>query len=227
MLNRTHARFAAFLETVPYFASLDPPIRDALAAAALQHTYGADEIVFLKGDPCPGLGILETGTLKGVRTSTDGREHTVNVFQPGEVCGAGSVFARKPNQLTLIALEPATIWFIEGRALWRLMARYPALMQSVVRQLAERVSFLVDMVEDLSLRTVEMRLARRLLEEAEDGVIERDRWATQAEIAAHLGTVTYVINRTLRGLEEDGLIAVSRDAIAILDPEGLQARVDM
>jgi len=40
------------------------------------------------------------------------------------------------------------------------------------------------MVEDLSLRSVEARLAQLLLELAEDGVVRRRRWATQGEIAA-------------------------------------------
>ncbi|MGC9400271.1 MAG: Crp/Fnr family transcriptional regulator [Anaerolineae bacterium] len=225
MPDTYHARLATFLSKFPYFEGLDEHVCRAIAAVAKRHTYTAHEIIFLKGDPCPGLGVLETGTLKGVRTSPDGREQIVKVFQPGEVCGAASVFTGKPNQLTMIALEPATLWFIESQALWRLMERYPLLMHSVVRQLAERVSGLVDLVEDLSLCTVEMRLARRLLEEATDDVIRRKRWATQAEIAARLGTVTYVINRALRGLEEDGLISVSRDAITILDPEGLRERV--
>ncbi len=214
-----------FLTEIPYFEGLNGSVYRALAAAAGRRTYRTDAVLFLRGEPCPGLGILTEGTLKGVRTSSDGREQIVKVFQPGEVFGAVSVFTGRPNQLTMIALAPVTVWFIPGRALLQLMERFPALMHSVVRQLAERVCGLIDLVEDLSLRTVEMRLARRLLEEAEDGVIRRDRWATQAEIAARLGTVTYVINRALRSLEEDGLISVSRDAITILNPEGLRERV--
>jgi CRP/FNR family transcriptional regulator len=117
------------------------------------------------------------------------------------------------------------VCFIDQASLWRLMTRFPTLMRSVVRQLAARTHELVELVDDLSLRTVEMRLARRLLEEAEGGVIERDRWATQSEMAARLGTVVYVLNRALRGLEEDRLISVTRGAITILDPAGLRERI--
>ncbi|MGC9349576.1 MAG: Crp/Fnr family transcriptional regulator [Anaerolineae bacterium] len=226
MSDTSRSKLAALLSELPYFEGLDERVCCAVAVIASRHSYDADAVVFLRGDPCPGLGILEEGTLKGVRTSPDGREQIVNVFQPGEVFGVASVFTRRPAQLTMIALEPVTIWFVQGRDLLVLMERFPALMHSVVCQLAERVCGLVDLVEDLSLRTVEMRLARRLLEEAMDGVMQRHRWATQAEIAAQLGTVTYVINRALRGLEEDGLISVSREAIIILDPEGLRERVD-
>jgi len=80
-------------------------------------------------------------------------------------------------------------------------------------------------VEDLSLRTVEARLARFLLEQATGGVLRRQRWATQAEMAARLGTVPDELNRALRSLAEEGLIQVKRHQIQILDRQGLEAKV--
>ena len=82
--------------------------------------------------------------------------------------------------------------------------------------------YLVRMVEDLSLRSVEARLARLLLEQAQGTIIHRQSWATQAEIASRLGTVPDVINRTLRKMSEDGIITVARQQIQILDPDTLK-----
>jgi CRP/FNR family transcriptional regulator len=79
----------------------------------------------------------------------------------------------------------------------------------------------VDLVEDLSLRTVRGRLARLLLEEAESGEVTR-HW-TQAEIAARLGTVREMIGRTLRALADAGHIRIDRQRIVLLDREGLEA----
>ena len=49
----------------------------------------------------------------------------------------------------------------------------------------------------------------------------RQRWATQAEMAARLGTVPDMVNRALRKLAEAGMIHVERQQIQILDKEGL------
>ena len=49
------------------------------------------------------------------------------------------------------------------------MDEYPALARQVVKDLAGRVMHLVRLVEDLSLRSVEGRLARLLLEQAAGG----------------------------------------------------------
>jgi CRP/FNR family transcriptional regulator len=76
-------------------------------------------------------------------------------------------------------------------------------------------------VEDLSLRSVRGRLARFLLERAEEGEVERE-W-TQDEIAARLGTVRDVVGRNLRALADAGLIEIRRQRIVLLDREGLEA----
>jgi CRP-like cAMP-binding protein len=44
---------------------------------------------------------------------------------------------------------------------------------------------------------------------------------TQTEMAARLGTVLDVVNRTLTSLETDGLISVARNKIHIQDPSKL------
>jgi len=80
------------------------------------------------------------------------------------------------------------------------------------------------LVADLSLHTVTARLARLLLEQAEGDVLHRHSWATQAEMAARLGTVPDVLSRALRGLVEAGLIQVQRHQIQILDRQGLAAQ---
>ena len=83
-------------------------------------------------------------------------------------------------------------------------------------------------MEDLSLRSVEARLASNLLKNARTSgdqlVVPRRRWATFDAMAIRLGTVRDVLSRSLHNLEDEGLLRVERDAIIILDPNGLEAR---
>jgi CRP/FNR family transcriptional regulator len=214
------------LNNVPYFAGLGDDVLNAIAQDVVQKTYAAGQVVFLKDEPCPGLGIVHEGLLKGVRYATSGREQIISLLRPGEIFNAVGVFANIPNPVTVIALKPTTIWLLPAERLQYLQIRFPVLTQRIVRNLAERTLALVDLVEDLSLRTVEMRLARWLLAKAQDSVMPRETWATQAEMAARLGTVTYVLNRALRSFEEAGLIDVNRQRIRILDRIGLKAKAE-
>jgi CRP-like cAMP-binding protein len=104
------------------------------------------------------------------------------------------------------------------------MDEHPPLCRTVTQNLANRVVHLVKLVEDLSLRTVEGRLARILLEQSTDDEKRRRCWATQAEMAARLGTVIDVVNRALHKLEEEGMIRIVRHQIEIVDPKHLEQK---
>jgi CRP/FNR family transcriptional regulator len=93
--------------------------------------------------------------------------------------------------------------------------------------MADRITYLAGMVAELSLHSVEVRLARLLLEAATGGALVRPAWLTQAELAARLGTVPDVLSRALRTLADAGLIRFDRRQITVLDRDKLAARASM
>lgn len=212
------------LAKITYFADLEPPVLQKLSSAAIQRKYDAGQVVFMEGEPCSGLYVVQDGWLKSVMIAASGREQVIRVVGPGDVFNELGVLAGGLNQITVQALEPATLWIIPQNVLLELMRRDPGFCLAIVRNLTQRIQHLMKLVEDLSLRPVEGRLARILLEAAQDGVINRRRWSTQAEMAARLGTVPDVLNRALRSLVEEGVIRLERQQIVILDPAALKAR---
>lgn len=212
----------ARLRDMPFFNGLDDVTLAPLARAARHREYQAGEVIVLEGEAQPGLYFLDSGYVKVVKSAPSGREQTLRVLEPGDTFNEIGVFSRKPNPATAIALEPSDVWLIPREVLTGLLRQRPDFAQSVIERMAERMLFLVSLVSDLSLRPVTGRLARLLLETAAGDVVQRPRWFTQAELAARLGTVPDVIQRSLRTLEADGLIAVDRAQIRILDRPGLE-----
>ena len=210
------------LSSAPLFSELDADVMDVVKGAATLHRYAAGETVFLQGDPCAGLYIVQEGWLKGIITSPSGREQIIRLLGPGDVFNEIGLLTDGKNLVTVQALEDSTLWIIERETMLRLMNEHPRLCRAITRNLAERVLHLMRLVEDLSLRTVKSRMARILLENAVEGVINRRRWMTQTEMAARLGTVLDVVNRTLNTLADDGLICVERQRIQILDHKRLE-----
>lgn len=104
---------------------------------------------------------------------------------------------------------------------------HPHTALQIMENMAERFISLVALTADLSLRTVEARLAKFLLERAHGDVLERKRWATHTELAAHLGTVPDVLSRVFRELTQAGLIEINRQQIRILNRAGLAKRAMM
>ena len=214
-------QFVQQLRTIPIFERLDESTLQELARGAVRREYQANEMVVLEGEAQPGLYYLEYGWLKVVKISPSGREQILRFLEPGETFNEIGVFTNQSNPATAIALEPAGIWLIRREALLNLLQKRPEFAQHIITKMAERMLYLVSLVTDLSLRPTTGRLARLLLEDANDGVLHRPRWYTQAELAARLGTVPDVIQRVLRGLESDGFIAVERHQIRILDRHAL------
>jgi len=210
------------LKAVSYFSTLDDAALKLVAQQAIRRVYDAGQVILLEGEPCTGLYIVESGWLKAVKIGMDGREQVLQTLGPGEVFNAISVFTDAPIQATVTALETSQIWMVWREVLLKMMDEHPALARQVVKDLAGRVMHLIRMVEDLSLRSVEARVARLLLEQAMGESVQRQRWATQAEMASRLGTVPDVLNRALRKLAEKQMIRVERHQIQILDKEGLK-----
>ena len=210
----------------PLFADLEPADSRRLTRQAVWRTYDAGAVVCLEGDPSAGLYVLESGWLKVVRSAPSGREQVVAFLAPGDTFNEIGALASRPNPATAVALEQAGVWLIPSGALLALQRDNPSFALHLVQRLAERVLHLVDLVTDLSLRTLRQRLARLLLEDAVNDTLERPNWYTQAELAARLGTVPDVVQRALRQLSDEGSISVDRRRIVLRDPAALRAIAD-
>jgi len=215
------------LGAISFLRGLDMKILEEVADAALWRIYRAGAPIFWEGEQSAGLYYLRSGWLKVVKSSPDGREQVLRFLGPGETFNEVGVLADRPNPATAVALEDATLWLIERATLRRLLLAHPDVALRVLENMADRVAGLVQLVADLSLHSVEARLARFLLEQAEGGKVVRPRWNTQSEMAARLGTVPDVLSRALRTLTDAGLILVDRQRIQILDIPALRQRAQL
>lgn len=217
----------AALAQVTYFANLDADLAEVISRQMQYRQYAAGQIVFLEGEEDVALYIVDTGWLKAVKTSPDGREQVLHFIGSGDIFNAIGVFVADSNPATVIALEASSVWVIEQKNVLDLFDQHPELGRFVIRELAGRVQQLIQIVEDLSLRSIEARLARYLVEQSDQALLARPRWATQAEIASRLGTVPDVLNRALRSLVRENLIRVERHQIQILDQAGLKSKAGL
>ncbi len=212
------------LRSISYLSGLDEATLKALARVAVRRRYDAGQMIFVEGEPCAGLFIVERGRVKIFKLSPGGREQILHIFGAGEGFNDVAVLDGGPNPVNVMALEPTSVLVIDRPSMVDLLERYPALSRAVIENLASRARHLVSLVEDLSLRTVVGRLAKLLLERASDEVdLERfPQGLTHAQMAARLGTVREVITRSLHKLEDEGIIKIERHRITILDREALE-----
>jgi len=212
------------LAALPFVAGLDPEALERLAREATEIVVGPGDVVFREGDPPDGLYVVGDGWLKGSKLAATGREQVLRYFGTGDAVNEVGWLLGVANPATLVALEPSRLWRVPLHALQWLVDERPRSLWPITQNLARRLTEVVQMVEDLSLLPIEASTAKFLLHHAEDDVLTRRTWETQAELAARLGTVEDVLQRTLRALTAEGLITVERQRITILDRGGLETR---
>lgn len=208
-------------QSVQYLHGLPRHIISELASVATLHHYGAGEIIFLEFEPVAGLHLVAVGSVKISRFSKDGREHILSVIKRGQTFNDVAVLDGGANPATATALTDADLWCIRRPDLYTIATRYPELAWALIESIARRTRYLVDVVQDLSMRNVKGRLSRLLLEQIDVAEESPARMLTQDEMASHLGTVREVVGRALRALATAGIIKIDRHRIVILDRDRL------
>jgi CRP/FNR family transcriptional regulator len=206
----------------PYFQGLSDASLGELAASMSLRKFERGESLFWEDDPCAGLHIIQTGSVKLFRISPQGRQHILRVLQEGETCNEVPAFDGGANPVNVEALEETTAWVVETQAVRMLMRKDPEFMQKTVENLSKMMRHLVKMVSEMAFYQVTNRLARLISElpatelSGESGA----RW-TQDQMAARLGTVREVVARSLRELERSGAIQMENRRIRVADPDVL------
>jgi len=198
----------------PYFDDLpDTMLHDIVEHMQLRG-FERGEILFWEGDPCTGLHIIEEGSVKLYRISTQGRQYIIRVLQEGDTCNEVPAFDGGTNPVNVGALERSKVWVIDDETLRRLVKAYPDFALKVLSNFGKNLRGLVRMVSEMAFYQVTNRLAR-LISELPAGET-RPPW-TQEQLAAKLGTVREVVARSLKELERSGAIRIEERRIQIMD----------
>ena len=210
-----------FLRALPYFEGMDDDDLSLVRDRMFERSVDRGEIIQLEGKSAEALFFVATGAVKVFKTSAEGKEQILSIVHAGESFNDIAVFDDGPTPASAQAMTPVTVYGISRHGLTGLLADYPRVALNTTRVLAIRTRQMVSLVEDLSFRHVIGRVAKILLEYATDGASPKPR-LTQQEIAAVAGTVREVVARSLKTLEEDGVIQMERHRIRITDRAALE-----
>lgn len=173
------------------------------------------------------LFIIRRGVMMSSVLLDDGSRQILRFLFPGDMIGTSALVYREAPE-TLTALSEAVVCPFERSAFADLTAGHPRLaaMVFVVSQI-ERVA-LTDRLASLGRTSAKARVGALLLElrnrqRATDKKIadEFTLGLTQEEIGDATGLTAVHVNRMLRQLEEDGLIARQAGKVRLLDDSAL------
>ena len=103
-------------------------------------------------------------------------------------------------------LVPSVLYGLIKSDLQALLLEYEQLALNTIKALATETHHYMSLIEDLSLRHVNGRLAKMLLEYSSEEAGDVSLVLTHADMAAMIGTVREVIGKSVKALEEKGAI---------------------
>ena len=213
---------AAKLKTLrsnQYFDDLpDEVLKDIMSHTQLRE-YDRGDVLFWEGDPCSGLHIIESGSVKLYRISPQGRHYIISVLTEGAMCNEVPAFDGGTNPVNVEALELSRMWVVEANMLRRLVKSNPEFALKILNKFGQNLRNLVRKVSEMAFYQVTNRLARLITELPIEE--SRPHW-TQEQLAARLGTVREVVARSLKELEKSGAIRIEDRRIQIADQDVLQ-----
>ena len=210
-----------FLRSIPYFSELSPADLDSVRQLVFERTAERGEVILLEEEPAEALYFVASGAVKVFKTSAEGKEQILSIVRPGESFNDVPVFDDGPNPASAQAMGAVTLYGIRKLDFKDILRDYPQVALNVIKVLSDQVRQLVSLVEDLSFRHVIGRVVKILLNNAGDGSSPGPR-LTQQEMAAMAGTAREVVARSLKGLEEEGVIRLERHRIMITNKEALE-----
>lgn len=211
------------IHTIAYFEGITEDEITYLSTHSHLRKYSANEMIFFEGDPPEGLWIVHKGRVKVFKLSTEGNEHILHLFGPGKTFNDIAALDGGGNPANTAALSSEVeVWLIPTEVLTEILLGNPQVALNIVRLMAKRVRSLVGQIEDLTLYSVIVRLARFLIKQVHDPSLSGPG-VTRTAIAAHLNTTPQTISVALRELESSAAIEFDRHHIKIIDEEKLQS----
>ena len=171
--------------------------------------------------------LVERGLVGRSGQTEDGKRQFVSVHVPGEMVDLHSLMVPQADA-ALNALTHSTVFRVPHSALREVRLLYPAVAGAFWRDCVVQAGIVAQWLVNVGRRDARSRLAHLLCEMAlryaRIGGQPANGYElpmTQEQLADALGLTSVHVNRTLMGLRDSDLVAVSRNMVTIHDWAGL------
>lgn len=209
-------QFAGLVQTLPILRRASPALIADFKRAAYYARIPAGKDVFVEGDDVNAIALLVSGVVRVYKVGETGREITLYRFGLGESCilTANAILSRQSFSAIATVERDAEAVMIPAAIFREWVQKYDLWRDFVFALLSQRLSNLMEIVDEVTFRRMDIRVATLLLERSR---LSNPITITHQEIAAELGSSREVISRILENLAEQGSIRMLRGSIEILD----------
>ncbi len=211
---------------------LDEPARARFAAATTRRRAVAGETIYIQGDAGTEMYRIERGSVRLSVLRRDGREVVLLFFQPGDCFGGSSLVDGGPRPQTAQAITDVELSVLGKTAFQALRRTCPGFDDALLRLLSAQLRAATAQYADSSLDSLRARVLARILVSARsfgaaaEGGVRLTLRLSQAELAMMVGASRQHVNKALKAIEADGLIAIEYGNILVRDVAGIERLLD-
>ncbi|MCW7538691.1 Crp/Fnr family transcriptional regulator [Aquabacterium sp. A7-Y] len=206
------------IRRVPLFSMLTSTQAEAVAEGVVKRRYRRGEIIVEQGRKSNALFILLTGRARVLTADARGREVILAMLHPGDYVGEMSLIDNEPHSATVRA-EVQTDVLVLGRTEFaRCLPENSSLSYAIMRGLVSRLRAADRQIESLALLDVYGRVARTLLDMAEESggsLLIRNKVSRQ-DLAKIVGASREMVSRVMKDLEERQYVETQPDGSVII-----------
>jgi CRP-like cAMP-binding protein len=221
-----------YLKSCDLFERLSDPEAERLNRRALARTFKKKAVVYAPDSDGQTVLVLATGRVKIYDLTFEGRETILAFVEPGELFGELAALDGQPRQEFAEAVEDSEVLAIPGEDFMALLESRADLALSVTKLVGLRRKRIEARLRSILFLPARPRLVRVLVELLEShGERQGARWVirfplSHQDIAGLIGVTRETVTLTLGQLQAEGLIAIERKRVILLDLERLRREIE-
>jgi CRP/FNR family transcriptional regulator len=212
------------LEQFRFFQRCSDAQRARIIESAMLTSLDDGDYYFKEGDSCTHLALLGAGDIRVYKSSEAGREITLYHVLPGESCilTASCLLSNISYPAHAVVDSAATAVLFPAGIFRQWVSEWDCVRDFVFESLSTRLAVVMALIEEISFRKVDKRLAEFLLRRFRgDREFRRVLSITHEQLAMELGSAREVISRLLKEFERLGVIRLERGRVYLSDENKL------
>ena len=212
-------RFDRVLAAYPALRETSRELQARVAAEGTFFEATDRDVLFQEREFCTAFPLIVSGSARVVRSGSNGREIVLYHVEGGEFCLLSTVGILAGSRHPACAIaEGRTAGAVLPPALFRDLVRSTgSFAADVFGSVARRVDLLVRLIEQISILSIDQRLALLILARGPDVR------ATHQALADEIGCARENVSRALERFHRKGIVSLGRGRVRILNARPLTA----
>ena len=189
---------------------------------AVSRTYMAGQVIFVQGDPCRGMYIIEDGLVAVRKFDSEAQSAIVRLAYTGDTLGYRPLLAKENHRATAEVIKQARVCFIGAAIMRSFLRSNPKLGMCFLERTAEALGEAEERMFQVAALSVRSRLIHLLIllcdhygTTTTDGTLFVELPMTRGDLADMIGARPESVSRVLRNIQNDGLVGLSGRVVRV------------